>query len=273
MCHFSDDAIFKRPTRQFTGEQFRELFDDIGPSVGQVMLSCGDEPLTSKFLPEILRYLAKEHPHVSIEFCTNAMLMTAPVRELIMETRVARLLFSIDAVSKPLLESIRVGCRYDQLVGNIIALRDLKLSRQSAAPAFVFNFVMMNRNIHEAPAFVGMAKALGAEAIDFRHVVPIANYFQPDELLSAHQGKYNHYREKIAAEANRLGLQYYLPPAFEDAEPWLPTEEPLVDLSDFERVAAQSPPTTPDAVQARARMHPGFSWEGTVAEEFSTTFL
>src|SRR4051794_34675288 len=125
MCHFSDDAIFKRPSRQFTEEQFRTPFDEIGPLVSQVMLSCGDEPLTSKFLPAILRYLATEHPQVAIEFCTNAMLMSAPIRELLMETRVARLLFSIDAVSAPLLESIRVGCRYDQLVGNIVALRDL----------------------------------------------------------------------------------------------------------------------------------------------------
>ena len=30
MCHFSDDAIFKRPTSQLTGEQFKALFDGIG---------------------------------------------------------------------------------------------------------------------------------------------------------------------------------------------------------------------------------------------------
>jgi hypothetical protein len=63
---------------------------------------------------------------VAVEFCTNAMLMRAPIRDLIMRTGVARLLFSIDAVSKPLLESIRVGCRYEQVVGNIMALRDLR---------------------------------------------------------------------------------------------------------------------------------------------------
>src|SRR5438552_6338729 len=56
-----------------------------------------------------------------------SMLMGAPIRNLIMETGVARLLFSMDAVTKPLLEAIRVGCRYDQLVGNIIAMRDLKM--------------------------------------------------------------------------------------------------------------------------------------------------
>jgi hypothetical protein len=79
------------------------------------------------------------------------------------------------------LESIRLGCRYEQVLGNIIALRDLRHECGTRQPAFVFNFVMMNRNIHEAPAFVRMAQALGAESIDFRHMVPIATYFSPND--------------------------------------------------------------------------------------------
>ena len=178
MCHFSDDAIFKRPTRQLTAEEFKRLFDEIGPSVRDVMLSCGDEPLVSRHLPAILEYLAREHPQVAIGFCTNAMLMRAPIRNVIMQTGVARLLFSIDAVSKPLLESIRVGCRYEQALGNIMALRDLRRECGTTRPAFVFNFVMMTRNIHEAPSFVRLAHALGAESIDFRHMVPIGLIFR-----------------------------------------------------------------------------------------------
>lgn len=269
MCHFSDDAIFKRPTSQLSGEQFKKLFDDVGPFVSNVILSCGDEPLISKFLPEILRYLAAQHPHVAIEFCTNAMLMRASTRNLIMETGVARLMFSIDAVSKPLLESIRVGARYEQLLGNIIALRDLKTRLGSELPTFVFNFVMMNRNIHEAPAFVHMATALGAESIDFRHVVPIGTYFEPDELLIEHPAKYNFYREKIVAEAATAGIEYYLPPPLATADRWQPGDEPAVDLREFESVAAD-PAGAVLPIGASTQKRPRV--EGSVAEEFSTTF-
>jgi MoaA/NifB/PqqE/SkfB family radical SAM enzyme len=271
MCHFSDDAIFKRPTSQLTGDQFKALFHDIGPAVSRVMLSCGDEPLTSKFLPEILRYLATEHPDVAIEFCTNAMLMRAPIRNLIMETGVARLMFSMDAVTKPLLEAIRVGCRYEQLIGNIMALRDLKTRHGSVFPAFVFNFVMMNQNIHEAPAFVRLAKDLGAESIDFRHMVPIGTWFPPGELLSDHPARYNYYRDLIAAEATRLGVNYYLPEAFDTAEFWSPENEPEVSWSDFEAVAPD--PSGPEGLHFTPRLPGAFAGlAGTVAEEFSTTF-
>ena len=271
MCHFSDDAIFKRPISQLTGEQFKALFQDIGPLVSRVMLSCGDEPLTSKFLPEILRYLATEHPEVAIEFCTNAMLMRAPIRNLIMETGVARLLFSMDAVTKPLLEAIRVGCRYEQLVGNIMALRDLKTQHGSEFPAFVFNFVMMNQNIHEAPAFVRLARALGAESIDFRHMVPIGKWFPEGELLSDHPARYNYYRDLISAEATALGMNYYLPDAFETTEQWSPENEPEVSWSDFDAVVPDPP--GPQELQIKPRL-PGTlaGLAGSVAEEFSTTF-
>ncbi|HEY3661926.1 MAG TPA: radical SAM protein [Chthoniobacterales bacterium] len=269
MCHFSDDAIFKRPTQQLTTDEFRRLFDQIGPSVRQVMLSCGDEPLISKHLPGILDYLAREHPQVEIEFCTNAMLMRAPIRNKIIETGVARLLFSIDAVSKELLESIRVGCRYEQLVGNIMALRDLRVRCGVSRPAFVFNFVMMNRNIHEAPAFLKMAQTLGAESIDFRHVVPIGTWFAPDDLLSNHPGKYNFYRPQISAEAKRLGMAIYLPPPFVDAPPWDgAAEQPPIRWEDFERV--EPDPAGENVPHPPSRQHS--SWEGTVAEEFATTF-
>lgn len=271
MCHFSDDAIFKRPTSQLTGEQFKALFHDIGPAVSRVMLSCGDEPLISKFLPEILRYLAEEHSEVAIEFCTNAMLMRAPIRNLILETRVARLLFSMDAISKPLLESIRVGCRYEQLVGNIMALRDLKAEYGSTIPGFTFNFVMMNQNIHEAPAFVRVAKSLGADSIDFRHMVPIGTWYPPGQTLSDNPARYNFYRKKIVTEAVAHNINYVLPPAFETNEQWLPENEAEVSFADFDSVV----PDSSAASDVPIRMYSGRALgdlEGSVADEFSTTF-
>jgi MoaA/NifB/PqqE/SkfB family radical SAM enzyme len=272
MCHFSDEAVFKRPTRQLTTQEFERIFDEIGPSVSHVMLSCGDEPLVSKHLPGIVEYLAREHPQVQIEFCTNAVLMRAPIRDLIMRCGVARLLLSIDAVSKPLLESIRVGCRYEQVIGNIMALRDLRRRCGARRPALVFNFVMMNRNIHEAPAFLRMAHELGADAIDFRHLVPMETYFSPDDLLSNHPAKFNYYRERILDESKRLGVPLYLTPPLEQAGTWAPSvDEPVVGWSDFERVQPDAPSQVLPTVPPHAD-DPSATWEGSVAEEFSTTF-
>jgi MoaA/NifB/PqqE/SkfB family radical SAM enzyme len=272
MCHFSDDAIFRRPTKQLTTEEFKTLFDEIGPYVSDAILSCGDEPLLSKFLGEILSYLAEKHPNVAIEFCTNAMLMRAPIRKVMIETRVARVLFSIDAVSKKLLESIRVGCRYEQVLGNIMALRDLKAQMQVPYPSFLFNFVLMERNVQEAPAFLKMAKALGATSVDFRHMVPIAPYFDPADQLDRQPARYNYYREQIIREAQEMEIPYFLPAAFATDERWLPPEKLDVDLAEFHRVVADLPGADLPVI-TKAPVPANGSRDETVAvEDFSATF-
>lgn len=271
MCHFADDAVFRRPTKQLTALEFKNLFRDIGPFVGQVMLSCGDEPLLSKFLSEILFYLAVEHPHVAIQFCTNATLMNASIRQTIIETRVSLLLFSIDAVSTKLLESIRVGSRYVQVIGNILALRDLRAELGISYPAFVFNFVMMDRNIHEAPAFVHLAKALGAQAVDFRHMV-IGNTFEHGTLLEHQPAKYNFYREAIATAAKQAGLDYYLPLAFDTTEKWKPTEEIALSLADFHQVTADPAGDNWPQVSRSATASDAADGGASTAEEFAGTF-
>lgn len=271
MCHFSDEAVFRRPTKQLTTPEFKALFHELGPNVKEVILSCGDEPLMSKYLTEILYYLAEEHPAVAIEFCTNAMLMKAPIRKAIMETRVARIVFSIDAVSKELLESIRVGCRYEQVIGNIMALRDLKEQMQAPYPAFLFNFVMMDRNIHEAAAFLHVAKALGAKSVDLRLMVPIEPYFNPVDRLDTKPAKYNYYREKIAREARKLGLKYFLSPPLATDERWAPSKKIDVDLSDFHRVVADAAGSDFPRVSG-LRTVPVANGQLSAADEFGATF-
>jgi molybdenum cofactor biosynthesis enzyme MoaA len=272
MCHFSDDAIFRRPTKQLTTTEFKTLFDEIGPYVSDAILSCGDEPLMSKFLSEILYYLAEKHPNVAIEFCTNAMLLRAPIRKVMIETRVARVLFSIDAVSKKLLESIRVGCRYEQLLGNIMALRDLKAQMQVPYPSFLFNFVLMERNLHEAPAFLKVAKALGATSVDFRHMVPIPPYFDPADQLDRQPARYNCYREEIAREAKELKIPYFLPAPFVTDESWSPSERVNVDLGEFHRVVADSPGADLPVITKAPALANGSRDETGAVEGFSATY-
>jgi MoaA/NifB/PqqE/SkfB family radical SAM enzyme len=188
-----------------------------------------------------------------------------------METRVSSVMFSLDAVSKPLLESIRVGLRYEQVIGNILALRNLKTELEISFPSFVFNFVMMDRNIHEAPAFVHMAKALGAHMIDFRHMV-IGNTVDHGKLLEDQPAKYNYFREQIVTEARKLGVDYYLPSALPTNEIWVPAENVDVDLAEFNRLTpdpidGHRPSLTSAPVVLKESIN-----DPLVAEEFGSTF-
>ncbi len=273
MCHYSDDAIFKRTRKELTPETFGKFFADVAPLVRSVILSCGDEPLLSRSFGEILAIVADDATPRDIEFCTNAMLMNAEIRGLLIEKGVTDLMLSMDGATRETMERIRKGCRFDRVVGNILALRDLKKTTGSAYPRLTMDFVMMNSNIHEAPAFVEMCHDLGMETIDFRHAVPSEFWNDPEEKLVNFPAKYNFYRRRILEESRRFALRVYIPPALETSEEWEPGPEiPPVTLSDFFSVL-------PDAAGERPPVPrifpPGFrsrNTSGSPSEIFSSTF-
>lgn len=271
MCRYSDPEVFGQPTKKVHPDHFRSLFENLGKDVRTVVLSCEDEPLASNYFPDILSYLADEHPHVDIEFCTNAMLMNARIRNLIVEKGVGHLMLSMDGATKATLESIRVGAKYERIVANIKAMHELKKSAGARYPILVMDFVMMRRNIHEAPAFVELAARMGVQMIDFRHVIP--GYMNdPDELLTHHRPRYNFYRQRLLEVARRVGIDVTVPPLFETPETFSVDEEAEVSLEEFEAVA---PSPAKGETPTPRRFPKGFRSRharGTAAEEFKATY-
>jgi len=62
MCHYNNKAYAQKPVRKISLEEFQRFFEPLAPDVGEVLLSCADEPLLSPAFPEVLRYLAQKHP-------------------------------------------------------------------------------------------------------------------------------------------------------------------------------------------------------------------
>jgi MoaA/NifB/PqqE/SkfB family radical SAM enzyme len=212
MCHYSREEVSRRPARSLSLDDFKRIFGAIEPRVRDVVLSCSDEPLMSKYFADVLRYLAANAPECRIMFCTNATLMARPARRAILESRVERVLLSIDGVTKSMFESIRVGAPFERVVGNIKALAALKQKHQLARPELVIDFVMMARNLHHAPAMLRAAHAIGVGTLDFRHVV--MGETQTDisgESLTRHPARFNYYRDMILREAEQLGVKVYIP--------------------------------------------------------------
>jgi MoaA/NifB/PqqE/SkfB family radical SAM enzyme len=238
MCHYSDPEVALRPAQRISPAQFDSFFEPLAPMVRDVVLSCGDEPLMSPHFEEIVRTLAARAPRVRISFCTNAMLMGGRAVRAIVESGVATVMLSFDGVTSSTLHRIRVGSDYRRIVGNILGLRDARGS--SARPRLVFNFVMLASNLHEAPAFVRMARELGGDAIDFRHVVPSDTYDISAEMLERTPARYNHYRARVVAEGAACGMDLYIPPPFPDAGAHDPSTDPVASLDEFHAVMAEA---------------------------------
>ena len=269
MCLHADDAFFRRPAEKLTVEELERLLDDIGPYVRSIMLSCRHEPLTSDGFADILSFLAEKYPWMEIELCTNAMLMGAKIRRLLIEKGVTFLVLSMDAVSKKLLESIRVRANYETIVGNILALRDLKRMSASKYPIFVVDYAMMTSNIHEAPAFVELGSRMGVRIIDFRLLIPNRILSDPEHFLCNDRARFNYFRNRIIEAGRCFKVDILIPPAFETTEVFSPEGVPPVDFTDFEKVK-------PDRMRGEVPVPRRFPWgfkprrtRGTVYDLFS----
>ncbi len=269
MCDYSDDAVYRKPVERLTADELDCLLADIGPYVRAIMLSCRHEPLTSGLFPDILSLLAEKYPWIEIELCTNAMLMTAKIRRALIEKGVTVLTLSMDAVSKKLLESIRIKADYETIVGNILALRDLKRASGSRYPMLSVDYAMMASNIHEASTFVEMSSRMGVRIIDFRLLIPNRYFNDSKHFLCNDRARFNYFRQRIIAAGKRFKVDILIPPAYETSEVFSPQSVPPVELADFERVR---PDNRVGEVPVPRRFPLGFRprrIRGTVHELFS----
>ncbi|HEX2851867.1 MAG TPA: radical SAM protein [Opitutaceae bacterium] len=270
MCHYADEGISKRPAQRVSPEQFADWFEPLAPITRDVVLSCGDEPLMSPHFDTIVRSIAARDPEVRIRFCTNGMLMSEKISEAIIAARVYLMMFSFDGVTSGTLHRIRVGSDYHRIVKNILGLKRARARSGRANPKFVFNFVMMESNVHEGPNFVRMAKRLGGDYIDFRLVVPMLDIGDiAHEMLDNHQPKFNHYRALIVAEAEACGMEIYIPPPFKTHARHDPAGDPLCQLDEFHALLTS---LGEDPLHDDDRAHPAEVAPLTVPHESAQVF-
>jgi molybdenum cofactor biosynthesis enzyme MoaA len=236
MCHYKEKEIYSQPAKYITAETLKHQLHEIAPYVKHIMLSCGFEPLMSKHFTDIVSMLHHNYPHMEIGMVTNGMLLDSKARKAIIENHVTHVLLSLDGVTKNTVEKIRVGCDFDKIVGNIMALRDLKRNMKHHFPVLFMDFVLMNSNIHEAPAFVSFCKELDIDLIDFRHMVGNAYFSEHEEMLGGHKEKYNFYRKLIIEESKKVNIQVRLPEPFETDKTYVPEDMAGDDLLDYKKI-------------------------------------
>ena len=236
MCHCKEKEIYSRPAKYVTAEELKQQLQDIAPYVKHIMLSCGYEPLLSKHFTDIVKMIRENFSHMEIGLVTNGMLLDSKARKAIIENQVTNVLLSLDGVTKNTVEKIRVGCDFQKVVGNIMALRDLRKKFNRTFPLMYMDFVLMNSNVHEAPAFVEFCKELGMNLIDFRHMVGNVYFSEHEEMLSNHKEKFNYYRKLILAESKKFNINIRIPDAYNVSGEYFPENVPDVDLSDVKSI-------------------------------------
>jgi radical SAM protein with 4Fe4S-binding SPASM domain len=139
---------------------FEALLEEV-PNVACVMIMALGEPL---LYPHVVEVVSRCHEHLPVAgevgITTNATLLNEAMARDLIEAGIGFLYASVDGATKATYERYRVGANFGLTCANI--RRFAELVHECGSPCrTMMNFVMMDGNVEEIPAFVQLAAALG----------------------------------------------------------------------------------------------------------------
>ncbi len=160
MCHHPG---MRRPKGVMPLALWRKCADEIAQQAPrtEVWFSFCGEPLLE---PELLLAMLDYGRRVglrSMNLNSNGMLLSEELDEPILASGVQRIVFGVDGFSTPVFEQIRVGASRDVVYGNVERLLKARAARGSG-PEIMLQFIEMDENEHELPAYQQHWLALGA---------------------------------------------------------------------------------------------------------------
>lgn len=163
-------------------ETFTRLVDECVehdcPSIG---ISFINEPLMDPDFKDRLKYVS-DSGIMDIHLNSNASLLTGELSELIVNSNVTRICFSIDAATKETFQKMRPNLNYEKVIANIERFIAIRNAAGKKLPLVRVSFLLNEINAHEQEQF----QQMWAEKVDyvsFQRYVPISTH--DDDLSHA----------------------------------------------------------------------------------------
>lgn len=142
---------------------------------------------------------------------TNGMLVREDVAERLVDLQLDRLSFSLDAATPDLFNEIRLGAKFEKIIGNIRRLNAIKKqAHRDDRPVLSIMYCAMKSNIQELPKLVRLAHEL-----NMLHGVAVINITEYDavagECLTRYPELATRYLNEAVEVAEKLAIPLELP--------------------------------------------------------------
>lgn len=208
MCLVSYRPALGRTSGAMDLETFTALVDSL-PGLRKVTMQGLGEPLLAPDFFAMLELLASRG--IAMGFNTNGTLLTRERAARLVELGVDWLHVSLDGATAATYEDIRHRSRFELVRRNVEGLVEVMRERGAAKPDVELVFVAMRRNVHELPALVRFAAAVGVPAVWVQNLSHSFSDTDPS-------GDYREIREYAAEEALWAGRNDAAERHFAEAE-------------------------------------------------------
>jgi MoaA/NifB/PqqE/SkfB family radical SAM enzyme len=188
-----------------TYERIAESFSN----VRNVYLSGWGEPLLNPHFPEMVR-LAKK-AGCTAGFTTNGARLDDETIEQLIDDRVDLVSLSLAGATAPTHDSRRTSSRFNDVIGKLERLQELKKRRRSESPRVLLLFMMFKDNLGELPEAVRLAERVGAGGVVATNLDYVGHAVMDDLRAFTCQDPAEPPRSRVAEAmelAERLGVEF-----------------------------------------------------------------
>ena len=154
---------FKRPTGMLDADLFRDVIDQLAPSLNYLTFYFQGEPFLHPQFLEMVKYASDKGIYTATS--TNAHFLKDDQAKAAVLSSLDRLIISIDGTTQDIYESYRVGGALDKVVEGTKSILYWKKKLNSKTPHVVFQFLVVKPNEHQIPEVFKLAHKLGVDQV------------------------------------------------------------------------------------------------------------
>jgi radical SAM protein with 4Fe4S-binding SPASM domain len=182
---------FTRPTGMLASGLFRNVIDQLAPTLNYLTFYFQGEPYLHPEFLEMVRYASGKGIYTATS--TNAHFLKDDLAQATVQSGLDRLIISIDGTSQDTYQSYRVGGSLEKVIAGAQNIIHWKKKLQSKTPHVVFQFLVVKPNEHQIPEVHQLAKIVGADQVVLK-TAQIYDYKNGSPLIPD-QNKYARYKK------------------------------------------------------------------------------
>ncbi len=217
----TDGPVDGQPAFMKTGV-FKKLVDQLTGAATELHLQGLGEPLMHPSFFQMVSYAARRGFRVTTN--SNMSILDRKRAEECVRSGLSWIRISIDGSTAETYESIRVGARFNRVLGNIRMLIAAKERLRSVTPRLFLVTVVVRRNVHELKDIVRLAHRFSMEQVFVQHLchdfmeedLPVQyasmrEFVETETLLHEDPSRIENYFEEVRSAAGELNMELRLP--------------------------------------------------------------
>jgi len=157
---------FTRPTGTIDPEHFQKYIDPLSKNLLFLMLYFQGEPYLNKTFFDLVKYAKTKNIYTATS--SNGHFLNDENARNTIESRLDRLIISLDGTDQESYESYRRGGDFDKVITGIKTLVEYKKKLKSKKPFIILQFLVQKNNEHQLAEIADLSRQLDVDKLELK---------------------------------------------------------------------------------------------------------